>query len=136
MKTLLFTLFSLLSFSLSLQADTSAEALFDAKCSSCHIKVRPQDTSSLIAPPIIGVMRHVNMTYPSQEEAVKFISAYVMHPQINKAVCQSQKIKRFGLMPSQKGKLSEEEVHSIAVWLVKNYASSSRKQTKTKRCNN
>ena len=136
MKTLLLILSALLCFSTSVQAGTSAEALFDTKCSSCHIKVRPQDTSSLIAPPIIGVMRHVNMIYPSQEEAVKFISAYVMHPQVNKAVCQSQKIKRFGLMPSQKGNLSEEELHSIAVWLVKNYTSSPRKQTKTKSCNN
>ncbi len=136
MKTLLFTLFALLSFTASVQADTSGEALFDAKCASCHIKVIPQDTSSLIAPPIIGVMRHVNMTYPSQKEAVKFISAYAMHPQVNKAVCQSQKIKRFGLMPSQKGNLSEEDLHSISVWLVKNYLSSPPKQTGSKSCNN
>jgi len=124
MKTILLTLSTLLAFSTYLQANSSGEALFDTKCLSCHVKVRPQDTSSLIAPPIMGVMRHVGMDYSSKEEAIKFISAYVMHPQVNMAVCQSQKIKRFGLMPSQKGNLTKEELNTISSWLVETYFSS------------
>lgn len=121
MKTLIISFLILLTFNISIQADTSAEALYDAKCLSCHIKTRPTDISSLIAPPIMGVMRHVKITYKSKEEAIEFISEYVMDPQKAKAVCMDNKIERFGLMPSQKGKLTQEELRMISEWLYDNF---------------
>lgn len=121
MKTILITLFCLASLSLSAQAKTSAEELYDAKCSSCHIKTRPINKASLIAPPIMGVMRHVKMNYATKEEAVKFISDYVMNPQKAKSICMEDKIERFGLMPSQKGNLSDEELHIISEWIYDNF---------------
>lgn len=102
-------------------AQTSGEVLFDAKCASCHVKMRPTDISTLIAPPVMGVMRHVKMKYERKEEAVKFITEYTLDPQESKAVCMADKIKRFGLMPSQKNNVSKEELTVIAEWMYDNF---------------
>jgi len=83
-----------------------ASTLFNAKCAMCHVTSRPSDMSTLVAPPIMGVMNHVKMTYPNKADAVKFIVDYVQEPSKSKAVCMPQKIQRFGLMPSQKGNVT------------------------------
>jgi len=108
-------------FTPSVYAQTSAEALFEAKCASCHVKTRPSDISTLVAPPIMGVARHVKMTYKTKEEAVKFITEYALDPQESKAVCMPDKLKRFGLMPSQKGQVTKEELTTIAGWIYDNF---------------
>jgi len=98
-----------------------ASTLFNAKCAMCHVTSRPSDMSTLVAPPIMGVMNHVKMTYPNKEDAVKFIVDYVQEPSKSKAVCMPQKIQRFGVMPSQKGNVTPEELEAIASWLYDNY---------------
>ena len=98
-----------------------ASALFQAKCAMCHVTSRPSDVSTLVAPPVMGVMNHVKMRYANKEEAVKFMVDYVLAPSKNKAVCMPQKIQRFGLMPSQKGNVTPAELESIASWLYDNY---------------
>jgi len=98
-----------------------ASALFQAKCAMCHVTSRPSDVSTLVAPPVMGVMNHVKMRYANKEEAVKFMVEYVLAPSENKAVCMPQKIQRFGLMPSQKGNVTPAELESIASWLYDNY---------------
>ena len=123
LKTILLTV-SLVSALTSLaQASESGELLFDAKCASCHIKTQPSDFSKLVAPPVMGVMRHVKMKYENKEDAVKFISEYALNPQREKAVCMPQKIKRFGLMPSQKGSVTQAELATIANWMYDNFPS-------------
>ncbi|NOR55325.1 MAG: c-type cytochrome [Sulfurovum sp.] len=104
-------------------AETSGEALFEAKCASCHVKMRPSDVSTLSAPPIMGVMRHVKMTYVTKEEAVRFIAEYALNPQESKSVCMADKIKRFGLMPSQKGNVTKDELTLIGAWMYDNFGS-------------
>jgi Spy/CpxP family protein refolding chaperone len=99
----------------------SAEQLFDAKCSACHVKTRPADRSSLIAPPAMGVMRHVKEHYGTKDAAVAFIADYVLNPQRSKAVCMAKSIDRFGLMPSQKGAVTEAEARIIAGWMYDNF---------------
>jgi len=61
------------------------------------------------------------MKYNTKEDAVKFIADYVLHPSKEKALCKPQKIKRFGLMPSQKGNVTKEELEKIAGWLYDNF---------------
>lgn len=116
-------------------AQTSGEALFDAKCASCHVKMRPNDISTLVAPPVMGVMRHVKMTYATKAEAVKFITEYALDPQESKAVCMADKIKRFGLMPSQKGQVNKEELAVIAGWMYDNFGSQGQGNRKCKNGN-
>jgi hypothetical protein len=112
-----------LFFGISIQlfAATSAEEIFDAKCATCHLKTKPVDKSKVVAPAIMGVMRHLKMDYPDREKAIAFIKDYVMHPSREKAVCMPQKIKRFGLMPSQKGNISQEELEKVAGWMFDNF---------------
>ncbi len=102
-------------------ANQTGETLFDAKCNMCHLKTRPDDMSKLVAPPVMGVMRHVKMTYPTKDKAVEFIADYVLNPSKDKAVCMPGKIQKFGLMPSQKGAVTKEEVEQIANWLYDNF---------------
>jgi len=111
---------SMLLYSITMASQMPQE-LFDAKCLMCHKKSRPTDMSNVVAPAIMGVMRHVKMRYSSKDEAISFISDYVLNPQKSKAICKPQKIKRFGLMPSQKGNVTKEEAKLIASWLYDNF---------------
>ena len=55
-------LVAVLGISLCLSPLVYAEdgaTLFKAKCAACHQTSRPQDMSTLIAPPVMSVMRHV-----------------------------------------------------------------------------
>jgi hypothetical protein len=61
------------------------------------------------------------MKYNQKDKAVAFIKDYVINPSESKAICMPQKIKRFGLMPSQKGSISPEELEVIANWMFDNY---------------
>lgn len=119
MKSIL--LMSLFGATMSLFASSSAESVFDAKCAMCHMKTIPVDKSTMIAPPVNGVMRHVKMRYPTKQESVAFIVEYVQNPSKTKAVCMKQKIARFGLMPSQKGNISPKELQEVAAWMFDTY---------------
>ncbi|MEA3456620.1 MAG: hypothetical protein U9R26_08940 [Campylobacterota bacterium] len=102
-------------------AEMTGEALFETKCSACHLKSRPDDTSKMKAPPVMGVMRHVKEQYPQKEGAVQFMVDYIQNPTAQKAVCIPQSIERFGLMPSMKGVATTEEFTKIAEYLYDNF---------------
>jgi cytochrome c len=97
------------------------EALFNKNCVQCHLKTMPIKRRGLIAPPLRGVMRHVKMAYPNRADAVKFIVDYSINPTKEKAVCNPRKIARFGLMPSQKDNVTEDELDAIAHYMYKSY---------------
>ena len=69
----------------------------------------------------MGVMRHVKISYPNKDKAIKFMKDYVLNPSQDKAICMPQKIKRFGLMPSQKGLVTEKELNIILPWLYNKF---------------
>jgi len=102
-------------------SNNSAKALFDTKCKMCHSTTQPTDMSKVIAPMVFGVMRHVKMSYPKKDDAVKFMVDYVLNPSKEKAICMPQKIARFGLMPSQKGNVTKEELEKITSWMFDNF---------------
>jgi cytochrome c len=121
MKKVLLSMFVLSGMMTLWAADMSAEQLFDAKCGVCHSKTRPTDISKVIAPALMGVMRHVKMSYPNKDQALAFMRDYVMNPSKEKAICMPQKIQRFGLMPSQKGNVTKEELEKITEWMYDNF---------------
>jgi len=96
------------------------EELFKAKCASCHTMTRPEDKSTLIAPPVMGLMYHMKENFKSKEEVIAHINSFVMNPTKEKAVCKS--VRRFGVMPSQKGLLTTEELNTIALWMTNSNA--------------
>ena len=118
---ILLTAVALLAFSSTAQSDSEGELLFSAKCSACHSTTRPTDMSKVIAPALMGVMRHLKMEYPNKSEAVAFIKDFVINPTAEKAICMPKKIERFGLMPSQKGIVSEKELEVIGAWMFDNF---------------
>jgi hypothetical protein len=100
---------------------TKAQEFFKAKCSACHITTRPTNHANLIAPPIMGVMRHIKMSHAEKAKAVAFMKDYVLNPSKDKSLCMPQKIKRFGVMPSQKGLVTPEELDIILPWIFDNF---------------
>jgi len=77
--------------------------------------------STIIAPPLNGVMRHLKMTYPNKKDAVAFVVDYVQNPSKAKAICMPQKLKHFGVMPSQKGNITPAELEKVVRWMFDNY---------------
>jgi len=134
LKIILCALGTTLLLTPSLATENSGESLFKAKCTSCHVMTRPSDISTLVAPPAMGVMRHVKMKYGTKDDAVKFIVDYALNPLESKAVCESDKIKRFGLMPSQKGNVSKEELITIASWMYDNFGNGGQNKGHGKNC--
>ncbi len=118
---IVFAVIGMIFLSVYAQASNDAKELFMQKCNMCHKTSRPTDISKLIAPPIMGVLRHVKMNYPNKEDAINFIVDYVLNPQRDKAVCMPQNIKKFGLMPSQKGAVTKEQLIKIANYLYDNF---------------
>lgn len=117
----LILLSTLLAFSPMAQATEQGETLFTAKCSACHSTIRPTNMNKVIAPALMGVMRHLKDSYPNKTEAVAFIKDYALNPSKEKAICMPQKLERFGLMPSQKGNVTAEELEVIASWMFDNF---------------
>ena len=121
LKNIILTLGSLIALNSFVYAAESAEVLFDAKCAMCHNKTRPADMSKVVAPALMGVMRHIKMAYPNKEEAVKFMVDYILEPSKEKAICMPKKLERFGVMPSQKGNVTQAELKKITSWMFDNF---------------
>jgi cytochrome c len=102
-------------------SNSNGKELFTQKCAVCHTLGKPADMSTVVAPVLNGVMRHLKMTHSEKSAGVAFIKDYAMNPSESKALCMPEKIKRFGLMPSQKGNVTPEELEVIANWMFDNY---------------
>jgi hypothetical protein len=105
-------------------ASTPAE-LTKKNCASCHILTTP--TPDMIpdmkAPPMDAVMFHINLVMQDKKEIKDFIVDYVLYPKASKSVCESNKVQSFGVMPSLKGKISEQDLATIADHMIANYPS-------------
>jgi len=131
MKNLVLATSLILSISTSLfGTDSKGEALFKEKCMVCHLMKRPADKSTMIAPPAMGVMYHMSEAMGSDEKILAHINSFTMNPTKEKAVCRS--VKRFGLMPSQKGSITKEELSVVAKWMVVNLKMTPEQQEKRK----
>lgn len=108
---------------------TEGETLFKAKCTACHVTAKPDDMSTLIAPPIMGVMMHVKNGIKGKDEiekranSIAFIVDYVQHPSAEKSLLEPHALERFKVMPSQKENVTAEELEIIANYLYDNFPS-------------
>ncbi len=116
---------------LSEQEINKGEELFNEVCTKCHRTSRPsnkQERMSMKAPPIMGVMFHVNEGVKAKPEnkkqkVIDFIVDYAHNPSAEKSFCEKGAIKRFGVMPSQKENISKEELILVANYLYDKYPS-------------
>ena len=99
-------------------AQEKGEQLFTQKCSVCHVMQIPEDKSTMAGPPARGLMFHMSEVFSSKEDIQSHIVDFVLNPTTEKAKLKA--VKRFGLMPSQKGVISEDELKIVAKWMVKN----------------
>lgn len=102
----------------------SGEELFDEKCLMCHIKTKPtpEARSGFVAPPAMGVMFHVKEAFDGDKaKVIAFIKDYAHNPSRDKAKCMARSIERFGLMPSQKESVTQEELEKIAEYMYDNF---------------
>ena len=111
------------------------EQVFDQNCASCHIKMITKTELKKIfktvkAPPMIEVSNQLKNNIKIVEDiddeihravTIAFIKDYVMYPDLDKSMCEAMALEKFDLMPSQKGKLSEEELNAVAAWVYDYY---------------
>jgi len=120
---------------MGLEKKIDGEVVFDKVCVSCHMKNITKDETmrvfkTLKAPPMIEVSNHlknnINIVDDIDDEihravVIAFIKDYVEYPHLDKAMCQAVALERFSLMPSLKGKLTQEELNAVAAWTYDYY---------------
>ncbi len=111
------------------------EKVFDKACASCHIKmITSEETKkvfkTLKAPPMVEVSGQLKKNIKIVEDiddeihravVIAFIKDYVIYPHLDKSMCEAMALERFDLMPSLKGKMSEEELNAVAAWVYDFY---------------
>jgi len=111
------------------------EKVFDKVCASCHVKmITAEETKkvfkTLKAPPMVEVSgqlkKNIKIVDDIDDEihravVIAFIKDYVVYPHMDKAMCEAMALEKFDLMPSLKGKMSEEELNAVAAWVYDFY---------------
>lgn len=105
-------------------ASTGAE-LTKNNCASCHMLTTPTPDMipTMKAPAMDAVMFHINLVMNKPEEIKAFIMDYAVNPDASKSVCESNKVQKFGVMPSLKGKVSEKDLATIADHMMATFPS-------------
>lgn len=74
--------------------------------------------ANMLAPPAMGVMFHLKKAFANnKKETLAFMQDYAMAPSPEKAKCQPQAIKRFGIMPSMKDTITPEELVLVTEYM-------------------
>ncbi|MDD4854697.1 MAG: c-type cytochrome [Sulfuricurvum sp.] len=125
-------------FSLALSILTLSAAdgytLYQNNCMKCHAEIMTKaevmkSFGSLKAPPMIEVSNRLkeNIHIMDEDNDVKrrvviaFIKDYIDHPNIQYSMCEPMALEKFGVMPSLKGKLNNEQKEAVAVWIYDHY---------------
>jgi len=117
-KTLL-----LLSLASTVLVAGNRAELIKTNCASCHMLTSPTPDMipTLKAPAMDAVMFHIKLDIKKKKDIKAFIVDYTQNPAASKSVCESNKVQKFGVMPSLKGKVSEKDLATIAEYMIDNY---------------
>ena len=132
MFTKLFLPLALLLFTACGEQSTTAKLdgkkLLEQKCSQCHnLDLPPKTFENEIAPPMMAVAFHiVSFTKVNDEsqrvpKAIEFVKDYVVNPAASKSYCDKKSLESYGVMPSQKGKVTQDELQAIATYMFKHF---------------
>ena len=104
--------------------------LLKEKCSSCHnLDMPPKTSKDEKAPPMMAVAFHIKdfmkVSSPSDKKPkfIEFFKDFVLNPSKEKSFCDKKSLQEYGLMPSQKGSVTKEEVGAIAKYIFDFYDS-------------
>ena len=132
MKILFFVGAMLLSFSGCSQdkkvTALDAKKLLEQKCTQCHnIDLPPKTFEDEKAPPMMAVAFHIRGFIKTGDEsqripkAIAFVKDYVVAPSASKSFCDKASLKIYGVMPSQKGKVTQDELQAIAEYMFSHF---------------
>jgi len=124
-KSVFFTLSFLTLSSFVSASDTKGELLTQKHCASCHLMTAPtpEQMQTVKAPPFGAVLFHAKDDLQTSKKVKQHIMNFVFDPKASQSVCESNKVQQFGLMPSLKGVVSEEELSIISDYLIETYPS-------------
>lgn len=131
---LLISFLASLLFANEEQEFKAGQKVFDNVCSACHIELLDKKTAlatfkTLKAPPMNEVAQQIknNIIIKDDDDdvhravVIAFIKDYIKHPELAKVMCNAPAVEKFGVMPSQKDVLSEEEINAISTWIYDRY---------------
>lgn len=118
MKKLVLVVVATSLLSISGFASSNAKGLFVQKCAICHSLSFPKSKTDMVAPPAPGVMYHMHQKFNSDAKILAYMRNFVMNPTTKTSL--KKETKRFGLMPSQKGNVTPEELKIITSWMLEN----------------
>jgi cytochrome c len=125
---LLLFLFSACESSTSSAVKLDGEELIAQKCAKCHnLDMPPKSYENEVAPSMMAVTFHlkdfITSNDPSEHEAkiIAFVKDYVIDPSRDKSFCDKASLDSYGLMPSQKGNVTEDELEAIAHYMYETY---------------
>ncbi len=110
------------------QKQYDGKALLESKCASCHnLDMPPKTYKDEKAPPMMAVAFHVKdfmkVSAPTDKKPkfIAFFKDYVIHPSAEKSFCDKESLRSYGVMPSQQGNVTPEEVAAIAEYVYDHY---------------
>ena len=132
MKILLLAAVVLFSFAGCSQGkkanNLDGKKLLEQKCTECHnIDLPPKTFTDEKAPPMMAVAFHVRSFIKTEDEsqripkAIAFVKDYVINPSASKSFCDKESLKTYGIMPSQKGKVTQDELQAIAEYMFTHF---------------
>ena len=112
----------------------AGQKIFDNTCSTCHVELLDKKTAlqtfkTLKAPPMneVAMQLKTNIIIKDDDDdvhravVIAFIKDYIKYPELAKTMCNPGAVDRFGVMPSQKALLSDQEINDISTWLYDRY---------------
>jgi cytochrome c len=109
-------------------SELDGKKLLEQKCSKCHnLDLPPQTYKDEKAPPMMAVAFHIKDFIKASSEsdkipkAIDFVKDYVVNPSASKSFCDKKSLQTYGVMPSQKGKVTQDELEAIAEYMFSHY---------------
>ncbi|MBA1432425.1 MAG: c-type cytochrome [Epsilonproteobacteria bacterium] len=132
MKLVLWSLIAILLFTGCSQNkkvnNLDGKKLLEQKCSSCHnLDLPPKTFENEKAPPMMAVAFHIKSFIKTEDEsqripkAIAFVKDYVINPSASKSFCDKKSLESYGVMPSQKGKVTQDELQAIAEYMFSHF---------------
>ena len=127
-ELLIITLLLFSACSNEIKYDLNGKKLIEEKCASCHnLDLPPKTFKDEVAPPMMAISFHIAgfMQTPDESmripKAIEFVKDYVIYPNASKSFCDKKSLEDYGVMPSQKGKVTEDELDAIAKYMFKHF---------------
>lgn len=130
-KTLPILLASLLSVATIYAKEVDGYQVYKDNCKVCHMEnvdfsFVKANFKTLKAPPIMEVSNRLrdNIIIKDGDDDVKreltiiWIKHYIENPSLDYSMCDPGAIDTFGIMPTLKGVLNEEEKQAVAEWII------------------